>query len=79
MGFDWSTLFTVCWNFAVCIAALISLLKEQANKINRNTMNQYLYKELEGDNMEYGTINKVDMFTGEVQANLSQTDRYQTL
>ena len=58
---------------------MISLLKEQANKINRNTMNQYLYKELEGDNMEYGTNNKVDIFTGEVQANLSQTDRYQTL
>ena len=76
VGFQWSALFTVGWNAAVFVAALSSLLGMHAFKLNSN--NQYTL--LEGGNMEYETIAKeVDMFTGEVQAHLSETDRYQTL
>ena len=79
VGFEWSTLFTVCWNGAVCVAAMISLLVGWVSKCNSITKDHYKYKELEGDNIEYGTMDKeVDRFIGEVQTNISQTDRYQT-
>ena len=50
VGFPWSTLFTVGWNGAVCIAALSSLLG--ICRIN----NLSEYEVIEGDNSEYTTL-----------------------
>ena len=49
VGFPWSTLFTVGWNGAVCIAALSSLL----GLFRMNTTSPYMV--IEGDDFEYPT------------------------
>jgi len=77
VGFPWSTMFTVGWNAAVCVAALCSLLGMGVCKMNSE--NQYSL--LEGGNVEQATTGKeTDKLTAEVQAALlSQRDRYQSL
>lgn len=54
VGFPWSTMFTVGWNAAVCVAALCSLLGMGVCKMNRE--NQYVL--LEGGNVEHATSAK---------------------
>ena len=50
VGFEWSTLFTVCWNSVVCLASIICLVAMWVN--TTSTIDRSLYKVLDGSNIE---------------------------
>ena len=74
VGFEWSTLFTVSWNMAVCLMTMITLIVMKGKRNHKNR----LYQRLD-DTKTYEAIEKRECFIEEVENYLLDQDMYQTL
>ena len=74
VGFEWSTLFTVSWNMAVCLMTMVTLVVMKSRRNHKNR----LYQKLD-ETKTYGTIEEGESFVNEVENHLFDQDRYQTL
>ena len=72
VGFEWSTLFTMCWNVAVCLVTMVTLIVMKSRRNHKNK----LYQNLDKENT-YGAIGEREGLITAVEDHSCEQTSYQ--